>query len=43
MEFWFSLMVLAFAAYGAYRVWYVPRQQSKSGSRPADPIDRDRL
>ena len=42
METFISVIVLAFFAYGAYKLWYVPRETAKKaegvGSRPVDPV-----
>jgi len=42
METLFSVIVLAFFAYGAYKVWYVPRETAKkaSGTRLADAAEQ---
>lgn len=42
METLFSVIVLAFFAYGAYKVWYVPRETAKKteGSRLADVAEQ---
>ena len=44
METLFSVIVLAFFAYGAYKVWYVPREtMKKSGSsRLSDFLKQDK-
>ena len=38
MEIVFSVVVIAFVAYGLYHIWYVPRETAKkaSGTRLAD-------
>ena len=42
METVFVVVVTAFAIYGIYHVWYVPRETAKKtkgvGSRPVDPV-----
>lgn len=42
METLFSVIVLTFFAYGAYKVWYVPRETMKKsgGSRLADVAEQ---
>ena len=42
METLFSVIVLTFFAYGAYKVWYVPRETAKKtkGSRLADVAEQ---
>ena len=43
MEALISIVVLAFFAYGAYRLWYVPRETAKKGgSKPADHVHPDK-
>ena len=36
MEALISIVVLAFFAYGAYRLWYVPRETAKKGGSKSD-------
>ena len=36
MEALISIVVLAFFAYGAYRLWYVPHGTSKKGGSKSD-------
>ena len=43
MEALISIVVLAFFAYGAYHVWYVPREtDKKGGSKPGDHVHSDK-
>jgi hypothetical protein len=44
METFISLAVLAFFAYGAYKLWYVPRETAKKagGSKPDDHAKADK-
>ena len=43
METFISLVVLAFFAYGAYKLWYVPRETAKKGgSKPDDHAKADK-
>lgn len=43
MEALICIVVLAFFAYGAYSLWYVPHGTSKKGgSKPADHANPDK-
>lgn len=42
METLFGVVVIAAFAYGAYVLWYVPRETAKKGGKPADHSHPDK-